>query len=100
MVPTVKICGLATADARGGARRRRRHGRAGVLRRSPRFVGLDHARELAAQRATAPASPLTVDADDALLAAIARVVGPDMLQLHGRDAAAGGGDQAGFACRR
>ena len=54
--------------------------------KSPRFVGLDHAHELAAQaRDRARIVALTVDAEDDLLAAIARVVGPDMLQLHGRE---------------
>ena len=54
--------------------------------KSPRFVGLDHARELAARaRDRARIVALTVDADDDLLAAIASVVGPDMLQLHGRE---------------
>ena len=87
MVPTVKICGLATAATLEAALD------AGAdmvglvfFARSPRFVGLDHARELAAQaRDRARIVALTVDADDDLLAAIARVVGPDLLQLHGRE---------------
>ena len=87
MVPTVKICGLATAATLEAALD------AGAdmvgfvfFARSPRFVGLDHAHELAAQaRDRAKIVALTVDADDDLLAAIARVVGPDMLQLHGRE---------------
>src|ERR1019366_6571439 len=67
MAPTVKICGLATAatleaalDAGAGM--------VGLVffAKSPRFVGLDHARELAVQ-------------------ASVRVVGPDMLQLHGHE---------------
>ena len=87
MVSTVKICGLSTAATLEAALD------AGAdmvgfvfFAKSPRFVGLDHARELAAQaRDRARIVALTVDADDDLLAAIARVVGPDMLQLHGRE---------------
>ena len=87
MTSTVKICGLATAATLEAALD------AGAdmvglvfFARSPRFVGLDHARELAAQaRERAKVVALTVDADDDLLAAIVRVVGPDMLQLHGRE---------------
>jgi phosphoribosylanthranilate isomerase len=87
MVSTVKICGLATAATLEAALD------AGAdmvglvfFAKSPRFVGLDHARELAAQaRDRAKIVALTVDADDDLLGAIARVVGPDMLQLHGRE---------------
>ena len=87
MTSTVKICGLATAATLEAALD------AGAdmvglvfFARSPRFVGLDHAHELAAQaRERAKVVALTVDADDDLLAAIIRVVGPDMLQLHGRE---------------
>ena len=87
MVPTVKICGLATAATLEAALD------AGAdmvglvfFAKSPRFVGLDHAHELAGQaRDRARIVALTVDADDDLLAAIARVVGPDLLQLHGRE---------------
>jgi phosphoribosylanthranilate isomerase len=87
MTSTVKICGLATvatleAALDAGA------DMVGLVffAKSPRFVGLDHAHELAAQaRERAKVVALTVDADDDLLAAIARVVGPDMLQLHGRE---------------
>jgi phosphoribosylanthranilate isomerase len=87
MTSTVKICGLATAATLEAALD------AGAdmvglvfFAKSPRFVGLDHARELAAQaRDRAKVVALTVDAADDLLAAIARVVGPDMLQLHGRE---------------
>jgi phosphoribosylanthranilate isomerase len=87
MTSTVKICGLATAATLEAALD------AGAdmvglvfFAKSPRFVGLDHAHELAAQaRERAKVVALTVDADDDLLAAIVRVVGPDMLQLHGRE---------------
>ena len=85
MTSTVKICGLATAATLEAALD------AGAdmvglvfFAKSPRFVGLDHAHELATQaRGRAKIVALTVDADDDLLAAIVRVVGPDMLQLHG-----------------
>jgi phosphoribosylanthranilate isomerase len=87
MAPTVKICGLATAATLEAALD------AGAdmvglvfFAKSPRFVGLDHAHELAAlARDRAKIVALTVDAEDDLLAAIVRVVGPDMLQLHGRE---------------
>jgi phosphoribosylanthranilate isomerase len=87
MAPTVKICGLATAATLEAALD------AGAdmvglvfFAKSPRFVGLDHAHELAAQaRDRAKIVALTVDAEDDLLAAVVRVVGPDMLQLHGRE---------------
>jgi len=87
MVSTVKICGLATAATLEAALD------AGAdmvglvfFAKSPRFVGLDHAHELAVRaRDRAKIVALTVDAEDDLLAAIVRVVGPDMLQLHGRE---------------
>lgn len=87
MVSTVKICGLATAATMEAALD------AGAdmvglvfFAKSPRFVGLDHAQELAAlARDRAKIVALTVDAGDDLLAAIVGVVGPDMLQLHGRE---------------
>jgi len=87
MAALVKICGLATAATLEAALD------AGAdmvglvfFAKSPRFVGLDHAHELAARaRDRARIVALTVDADDDLLAAIASVVGPDMLQLHGRE---------------
>ena len=87
MVSTVKICGLATAATLEAALD------AGAdmvglvfFAKSPRFVGLDHAHELAVQaRDRAKIVALTVDAEDDLLAAIVRVVGPDLLQLHGHE---------------
>lgn len=87
MVSTVKICGLATAATMEAALD------AGAdmvglvfFAKSPRFVGLDHAQELAAlARDRAKIVALTVDAGDDLLAAIVGAVGPDMLQLHGRE---------------
>ena len=54
--------------------------------RSPRHVDLARAARLAAQaRGRAQIVALTVDADDALLAAIIDAARPDILQLHGRE---------------
>jgi phosphoribosylanthranilate isomerase len=51
---------------------------------SPRNLGLDAARELGARvKGRAGKVALTVDADDAALAAIVEALKPDMLQLHG-----------------
>jgi phosphoribosylanthranilate isomerase len=87
MLSTVKICGLSTAPTLGAALD------AGAdmvglvfFERSPRFVGLDRARDLAAQaRGRAEIVALAVDPDDAALAAIVEAVRPDMLQLHGAE---------------
>ena len=85
MSTLVKICGLN--DARRGRRRgqgRRRHGRLRRLRQSPRHVSLDQA--AASARGSAPAREkllLTVDADDASLAAAIAALDPAFLQLHG-----------------
>lgn len=83
----VKICGLstrATLDAAltAGA------DMVGLVffPPSPRHVGLDAARDLAdAARGHAGIVALTVDADDNQLEAIMTAVGPDLLQLHGRE---------------
>ena len=87
MVSTVKICGLSTALTLKAALD------AGAdmvglvfFERSPRFVRLDQARDLAAQaRGRAKIVALTVDPDDKALAEIIEAVGPDMLQLHGAE---------------
>jgi phosphoribosylanthranilate isomerase len=53
---------------------------------SPRNVGLDDAGRLAVlARGRARIVALTVDADDALLAAIVETVRPEILQLHGNE---------------
>ncbi|MGE0765345.1 MAG: phosphoribosylanthranilate isomerase [Hyphomicrobiaceae bacterium] len=87
-MPTrVKICGISTADTMAAALD------AGAddvglvfFPPSPRNVDLATARQLADQaRGRARIVALTVDADDALLAAIMQRVQPDMLQLHGRE---------------
>ena len=90
MVPTVKICGLATAATLEAALD------AGAdmvglvfFAKSPRFVGLDHAHELAAQaRDRAKIVALTVDADDDALDAVVEALSPDYLQLHGSESPA------------
>ena len=90
MPSTIKICGLSTADALRAALA------AGVdmvgfvfFERSPRFVALDRARELAAEaRGRAKIVALGVDASDAALAAIVAQIPPDFLQLHGRESPA------------
>jgi phosphoribosylanthranilate isomerase len=53
---------------------------------SPRNVSLAEARELSCLvRGRARVAVLTVDADDALLAAVAAEIRPDILQLHGSE---------------
>jgi len=87
-VPTrVKICGISTAEAMAAALD------AGaddvglvIFPPSPRHVTLHAAAELAGlARGRARVVALTVDADDTLLQAIASVVKPDILQLHGSE---------------
>lgn len=83
----VKICGLRTraevaAAARAGA------AYAGFVfhQRSPRHVTLGDARWIAQDLPEGIRTvALTVDADDALLAAIHESFGPDMFQLHGHE---------------
>lgn len=87
MPSTVKICGLSTADTLEAALE------AGAdmvglvfFAKSPRFVGLERARELAAQaRGRAMIVALAVNASDAALAAIVEAARPDLLQLHGAE---------------
>jgi phosphoribosylanthranilate isomerase len=87
MPSTVKICGLSTAPTLAAALD------AGAdmvgfvfFEKSPRFLRLDTARELAAAaRGRARIAALSVDAPDATLAAIVDAVGPDILQLHGKE---------------
>ncbi|MFC7395943.1 phosphoribosylanthranilate isomerase [Chelatococcus sp. GCM10030263] len=84
---TVKICGLSTADTMAAALD------AGAdliglvfFPKSPRFVSLETARGLAAQaHGRAGVVALTVDLDDAALAAIVDAISPDILQLHGSE---------------
>jgi phosphoribosylanthranilate isomerase len=83
----VKICGLSTRATLDAALA------AGAdmvgfvfFPASPRHVELGTAAELArAARGRASVVALTVDADDAQLAAIVETIRPDLLQLHGRE---------------
>ena len=87
MAPLVKICGLSTeetlaATLDAGAER------VGFVffPRSPRHLSLARAAVLARRaRGRAAIVALTVDAADAMLDAIVEAVGPDMVQLHGRE---------------
>ena len=83
----VKICGLSTpgtleAAIAAGA------DMAGFVffEKSPRHLSLETARALGAQAAGRIRKvALTVDADDAALAAIVEALAPDLLQLHGAE---------------
>jgi phosphoribosylanthranilate isomerase len=82
-----KICGLTTADALDAALQARADFVGFVFfPPSPRNVSFDLARDLAAQvNGRARKVALSVDADDALHAAIVDALAPDMLQLHGHE---------------
>jgi phosphoribosylanthranilate isomerase len=83
----VKICGLSTRETLDAALD------AGAdmvgfvfFPPSPRHIRLETARELGRQvRERAQKVALTVDADDATLAAIVETLQPDILQLHGHE---------------
>jgi phosphoribosylanthranilate isomerase len=83
----VKICGIRTpADLEAAIEAGASHCGLVFYPPSPRSLSLAEAATLARMgqgRATMVA--LTVNADDALLAAIAGEVGPDMIQLHGKE---------------
>jgi phosphoribosylanthranilate isomerase len=87
MTPIVKICGLSTAPTLDAALR------AGAdivgfvfFAKSPRHVGFEAARALGARaRGRARIAALSVDADDDALTRIVEALGPDILQLHGRE---------------
>lgn len=87
MTLLVKICGLSTPETLDAAI----HAGADLVGfvffpASPRHLGLDTARALAARvRSRAGKVPLTVDSDDAALDTIVEAVRPDMLQLHGSE---------------
>ena len=86
----VKICGLSTRETLDVALD------AGAdmvgfvfFPPSPRHIALETARELGLQvRGRAQKVALTVDADDATLAAIVEALQPDILQLHGHESPA------------
>ena len=83
----IKICGLTTPDTLAAALD------AGadfvgavVFPKSPRHIAPDAAARLFERaRGRAKIVAVTVDADDALLAEIARTLKPDLIQLHGSE---------------
>jgi phosphoribosylanthranilate isomerase len=87
MTLLVKICGLSTPDTLDTALD------AGAdmvgfvfFPPSPRHVGFDLARDLAARvEGRAQKVALTVDADDTMLERVVEALAPDMLQFHGRE---------------
>ena len=88
MTLQIKICGLNTPEVLDAALE------AGAdmvgfvfFRASPRHVGYEAARALAARvRGRAKKVALSVDASDEQLAAIIEALKPDLLQLHGQEA--------------
>jgi phosphoribosylanthranilate isomerase len=87
MSTSVKICGVNSPESLAAALQ------AGAdmvgfvfYEPSPRFIGLDTARQFAVHcRDRAEVVALTVDAPDATLEAILKRVGPNYLQLHGKE---------------
>jgi phosphoribosylanthranilate isomerase len=84
----VKICGLSTAETLDVALEVGADAVGFVFfPPSPRHLGYDAARALAARvKGRAAKVALSVDADDATLAAIVEALRPDALQLHGKEA--------------
>jgi phosphoribosylanthranilate isomerase len=84
----VKICGLSEpAGVAAALKGRARYLGFVVFPKSPRHVGPERAAAIAAPaRGKADIVAVTVDADDALLAAIAERLAPDWVQLHGAEA--------------
>jgi len=87
MSTLIKICGLQTEESLDAALR---HGADMVgfvfFAKSPRHVSLDCARQLGARvNERALKVLLTVNADDALLAAAIAALDPEILQLHGQE---------------
>jgi phosphoribosylanthranilate isomerase len=87
MTTLTKICGLSTADALDAALDARADFVGFVFfPPSPRNVSLDLARDLGTQvNGRSRKVALSVDADDALHAAIVDALAPDILQLHGHE---------------
>ena len=83
----IKICGLSTLDTLDAALDAGADMAGFVFfPPSPRHLSLDLARELGARvEGRALKVALSVDADDATLAASIGALGPDMLQLHGKE---------------
>jgi phosphoribosylanthranilate isomerase len=87
MTTLVKICGLSTSDTMEAALKQSADFVGLVFfAKSPRNVTLRQATTLAAQaKGRAKVVTLIVDADDALLDAIATDVQPDLIQAHGKE---------------
>jgi phosphoribosylanthranilate isomerase len=87
MATLVKICGLNTAPALDAALDAKADFVGFVFfPASPRHVELDTAHALAGRvQGRAKKVALTVDADDATVAAIVAALKPDLLQLHGKE---------------
>lgn len=83
----VKICGLRTrAEVASAARAGAAYAGFVFYQQSPRHVTLGDARWIAQELPEGIRTvALTVDADDAFLAAIHESFGPDMFQLHGHE---------------
>ncbi|MCJ2012350.1 phosphoribosylanthranilate isomerase [Methylobacterium sp. J-076] len=89
-MPEIKICGLSTPDTLDAALAAGADW-VGFVRfpRSPRHVALDTARSLSHRaKGRAGRVVLLVDPDDDALAAAVAAIGPDLIQLHGRESAA------------
>ena len=87
MSPIIKICGLRTAESLAAALDADADMVGFVFfGPSPRNISLSEAAALAPLvKGRARKVALTVDADDALVDAVARALQPDILQLHGRE---------------
>lgn len=87
MTPKIKICGLSTPEMVDAALAAGADCLGFVFYEpSPRHIGYETAERLSARVAgRAEKVALTVDADDARLAAIAKALDPDWYQLHGSE---------------
>ena len=85
--PRIKICGISTPEALAATiAARADYAGFNFHRPSPRFVGLDQAKELARQAAgKVQRVGLFVDAADATIAEVLAAVPLDALQLHGTE---------------
>src|SRR6201993_2758251 len=86
----VKICGLSTAETLDVALAAGADAVGFVFfPPSPRHLGYEAARKLGARvKGRAEKVALSVDADDAILAAVVEALRPDALQLHGKESPA------------
>ena len=90
MTLAVKICGLSTGETLDVALEEGANAVGFVFfPPSPRHISYEVARKLAARvKGRAEKVALSVDADDALLAAVVEALRPDALQLHGKESPA------------